>query len=278
METDMTAENQKQENIGTDASARPKRARRFTLKRLGYAALIAIAVFCLGKIAWTASGSNEWELVRNEDGVQVWTKKSPGSEYIRVKAKVRIKARLSSMIKLLEDLESCVDAYCYDTKVIRQLEMLPGYYGKYVRFKFDPPIPGFKTREYVLFAEHYQDPASRKIEINILSAPDMIPRDACCIRVTHLHNNWKLTPLPNNELDIEFTQDTDLGGMNFILANFALKEGMFKVLHDMQGMMNMDKYKNAKVDYIIEPGELETNPSAQRAAVGPNPHHDLEKR
>jgi len=267
METDMTAENNKQEDTGINDSVRTKRAKRFTLKRVGYAVLIAIAVFFLGKMAWTASGSNEWELARNEDGVQVWTKKSPGSEYIRVKAHVKIKARLSSMIKLLEDLDSCVDAYCYDTKMIRQMEMLPGYYGKYVRFKFDPPIPGFKTREYVLFAEHHQDPVTRKIEINIMSAPDMMPRDNCCIRVTHLHNNWKLTPLPNNELDIEFTQDTDLGGMNFLLGNLALKEGMFKVLHDMQGMMDMDKYKNAKVDYIVEPGENGAPPVVQAPAA-----------
>lgn len=244
-------------NVGAVAGSTPAQAKpaRKIFKRLGYAALALVAVLWLAHLVWTASGSNQWELATDKDGVKVWTKKAPGSSIIGVKATVRIKSSLSGMVKLLEDLDSCVDAFCYDAKVLRQLETAPGHYANYVRFKFDLPIPGYKTRDYVLFSEHYQDPVTKKIDLNIMAAPDMIPRDDCCVRVTHLHNNWKLTPLANNELDIEFTQDTDIGGMNYVLVNVALKAGMFKVLDEMQEMMNKDHYKNAKVDYIQELGQ-----------------------
>jgi hypothetical protein len=231
--------------------ARP--ARKF-VKWLGYGAAALAALLLLGHVAWYASGSNEWELDIDKDGVKVWTMKTPGTSLIRVKSHVRIKSNLGGMVKLLEDLDSCVDAYCYDTQLIRQIDTPPGHYAKYVRFKFDLPIPGFKTRDYVLFAEHVQDPLTKRIDLNIIAAPDVLPRDECCVRVTHLHNNWKLTPLPNNELDIEFTQDTDIGGMPYVLANAALKWGMFKVLQDMQDFMNKDRYKNAQVSYIQELG------------------------
>jgi hypothetical protein len=237
------------------ATTAPSKPKRRIFKKLGYAALIIGALLFVGDLVWTASGSSQWQLVTDKEGVKVWTMKSPGSPLVRVKAEVTIKSSLSSMVKLLEDLDSCVDAFCYDTKVLREVQSMPDNYGKYVRFKFDLPIAGYKTRDYVLFAEHYQDPKTKKLEINIMAAPDMIPRDNCCIRVTHLHNNWKLTPLKNNELNIVFTQDTDIGGMNYPLANVALKEGMYKVLHDMQDLMNKDKYKNAKVDYIKELGQ-----------------------
>jgi len=238
-------------DVAAGTAPKAKRAGKI-LKRVGYGALALTAVLFVSDLAWTASGSNEWQLARDENGVKVWTLKSPGTTVLRVKSEVRVKSNLGGMVKLLEDLDSCADSYCYDTKVLRVIPSLPGYYGKYVRFKFDIPIPGFQTRDYVLFAEHVQDPKTKKLEINIMAAPDMIPRDECCIRVTHLHNNWKLTPLPNNELDIEFTQDTDLGGMQYVLANVALKEGMYKVLNDMQDFMNKPRYKNAKVDYIEE--------------------------
>lgn len=237
---------------GATAEAKPRKRTQKILKGVGYAALALAAVLFVAHLLWRASGSNEWELAREENGVKVWTMKSPGSTVLRVKSEVRINSNLGGMVKLLEDLDSCADSYCYDTLELRRIPSLPGHYGKYVRFKFDIPIPGFKTREYVLFAEHVQDPNTKQIEINIMASPDMMPRDECCIRVTHLHNNWKLTPLPNNQLDIEFTQDTDLGGMQYVLANIALKEGMFKVLNDMQDFMNKDRYKNAKVDYIEE--------------------------
>ena len=222
------------------------------LQRVGYGALGLGAALFVGHLVWTGSGSNQWELAADKDGVKVWTLKSPGTARLRVKAHAVIKSSLGGMVKLLEDLDSCADAYCYDTKLIRNVESVPGQNARYVRFKFDVPIPGFATRDYVLFSEHVQDPKSKKLELNIMAAPDALPRDACCIRVTHLHNNWKLTPLATKELDIEFTQDTDLGGMHYVLANIALKEGMYKVMREMQDFMNKPRYRNARVDSIQE--------------------------
>ena len=72
------------------------------------------------------------------------------------------------------------------------------------------------------------------------------------MRVTHLHNNWKLTPLKNNELNIVFTQDTDIGGAPYPLVNVALQEGMFMVMRDMEKLLSKERYKNAKVDYILD--------------------------
>lgn len=219
-------------------------------RRLGYGVLALGVVLFAAHLLWTFSGSNTWQLDLDKDGVKVWTLKSPGTALLRVRSESRVKSSLAGMVKLLEDLDSCADAYCYDTKVIRLIDSKPGNYGKYVRFKFD--IPGFTTRDYVLFAEHIQDPKTKQIEINIMAAPDMLPWDPCCVRVTHLHNSWVLTPLKNGEIDILFTQDTDLGGMFYPLANAALKWGMFKVQKDMQGLMNKDRYKSAQVDYIQE--------------------------
>lgn len=232
------------------AILKPKKPKGQLVKRLGYGAVALAIILLIAHFIWNGSGSNQWDLAVDKNGVKVWTLKSPGYNLVRVKATVRVKSKMAGMTKLLEDLESCVDAYCYDAKEVRTIPSLPGHAATYSRFKFD--IPGLKTRDYILFAEHYQDPVTKKLEINVISAPDALPRDACCVRVTHLHNNWKLTPLKNNEIDIEFTQDTDLGGLPYVLANIALKEGMYKVMHEMQDLMNKDRYRNARVDYIQE--------------------------
>ncbi len=232
-----------------EPTSRQKRKKKI-LKYVRYGALAFAVILLIAHFIWNASGSNQWELVKDENGVKVWNLKTPGSNLVRVKATVRVKSRMAGMVKLLEDLESCVDAYCYDTKVIQQIPSLPGRSATYVRFKFD--IPGLKTREYVLFAEHYQDTGSKILEINVISAPNKLPRDECCVRVTHLHNNWKLTPLKNNEIDIEFMQDTDLGGLPYFFSNIALTEGTYEVMHDMQNLMNKERYRNARVDYIQE--------------------------
>ena len=232
-----------------DSPAAPSRMRKI-LRFLKYAVLALAVILVIAHFVWVNSGSNQWELIEDREGVKVWTLKAPGEGLLRVRSSVIVKSKLAGMVKLLEDLDSCVDANCYDAKEITRIESVPGRSGTYVQFKFD--IPGLKIRQYVLFAEHYQDPVSKKLEINIIAAPNHIPRDPCCVRITHLHNTWKLTPYKNGELGVELTQDTDIGGWPYFAANAALKFGMFKVMHDMQALMDKDRYKNAKVDYIQE--------------------------
>jgi hypothetical protein len=72
------------------------------------------------------------------------------------------------------------------------------------------------------------------------------------VRITHLHNSWKLTPLPNGKLDVEFMQDTDIGGLPYAMANPALIYGTHEILKGMQDLMNKEKYRKAEVSYIQE--------------------------
>ncbi|SAL32934.1 hypothetical protein AWB69_02906 [Caballeronia udeis] len=234
-----------------NSPAQAKRKRgwfRFVL--YGLAALLVIAL--IANWVWVASGSNQWKLATDKEGVQVWTLKTPGSGLLLIKAHTRVDSRLAGMIKLLEDLDSCVDAHCYDGRVIEQLPSVPGRYAAYVTFKFD--LKGLKPREYVLLQEQVQDRVTRQVRINIIAAPDRLPRDPCCVRITRLHNHWKLTPLPDGKLDIDFQQDTDIGGLPYVVANLALIEGTYQILHGMQDLMNMEKYRNAHVGYVQELG------------------------
>ncbi|CAB3765850.1 hypothetical protein [Paraburkholderia humisilvae] len=244
----MTPENDLRTVIQPGAPIRRRtRLRKYVL--YGVPLLIALAV--VAHWTWVASGSNEWRLAKDEDGVQLWTLKTPGSGLLLVKAHTRIKSSLDGMVKLLEDLNSCVDAHCYDGAVIEHLPMVPGRYAAYVTFKFD--ITGLKTRQYVLLQEHSQDPRTGAMTIHILAAPDRLPPDPCCVRIAHLNNTWRLRPLPDGELDIEFTQDTDLGGLPDVLANVALTAGTYQILRGMQDLMNMNKYRNARVDSLARP-------------------------
>lgn len=241
----MTPENEMRVSVeSVEPTARRGKWRKRLLAGVAWLAVLAIAAHW----AWVRTGSNEWRLVKDEDGVQVSTLKTPGSGLVLVKAHTRIRSSLAGMVKLLEDLDSCVDAHCYDGAVIERLPMPPGRYAAYLQFKFD--IKGLKTREYVLLQEHSQDPRTGQLVIHMLAAPDRLPRDLCCVRITHLNNTWRLTPLPGGELDIEFTQDTDIGGLPDVLADIALTLGTYQILHGMQELMNMDKYRNAQVAYL----------------------------
>lgn len=238
------------DNTGTAvSSAKPKRE---IARILGYGALGLLGIALIAHFVWVASGSNQWQLAREQDGIKLWTLKSPGSGLVRVKGEVRIKSSVSGMVKLLEEFDNSIEGFDMDVQLIREIASTPGNRAIYSRFKFEVPIPGVMTRDYVLFSERFQDPETKKVEINLMAAPDIVPRDPCCVRVTHLHNNWKLTPLRNGELDVEFTQDTDDGGFPYPVQNVFLTEGTHMILEQMRGLMKQEKFQNAQVASIHE--------------------------
>lgn len=243
-----------QDNTASQAEtiAKPKRGRKL-FKYLKYAAIGLLAAMLIAHFAWNRSGSGQWELAKDDGGVKLWTLKTPGSNLVQVKSTVRIKSTVSGMLVLLEDLDSCVDAECFDAKMIERLDTPPGHYAAYVRFKF--AVPGVHTQEYVLFQQRFQDPQTKQVKVTLMAAPARIPRDECCVRITHLYNTWLLTPRANGELDIEFTQDTDTGGLPYPVANLGLIEGTFQVMQDMQDMMNKPRYRVATYADVKELGQ-----------------------
>lgn len=219
---------------------------RYLLKGAGVLAAMLMASHYL----WVASGSNQWELAKDQDGIKVWTLKTPGTGLVKVKATTQIQSKLGGMVKLLEDLDSCADASCYDGRIIQPIESVPGRYAAFVTYKFD--LPGMKTRQYVLLQQHHQDANTRELRLELLAAPNSIAPDDCCVRVTHLHNKWRIVPRADDRLEVELIQDTDIGGLPYFIANVGLIEGTFAIFRSIQGLMDMPKYRDARIESVQE--------------------------
>lgn len=219
------------------------------LKYLLFGTSSLIAILFLLNWIWMMSGSNQWKLEREKDGVKVYTLKSPGSRFIKVKAIGRIRSTLAGIVRLAIE-PSCEDVGCYDQRLIARIDSLPGYY--YYTFRFDLPFP-FATREFVILTTFSQNPQSKEIFIDIIATPNKIPPDECCVRVAQMHNTWRFTPLENGEVDVEFVADTDPGGgVPYFLTNLGAPSGSYDILIRLQEILNKEKYQNAKIDYVQE--------------------------
>lgn len=237
------------------ATAGVKRFAPRRLLRLALIGLISLAVLCaVADQAWKRSGSNEWKLVKDEAGVKLWTLKAPGSRLLQIKAQLRVKATMAGMIKMLEGLEACSELHCRDNKLIERLSAPPGHYAAYVSLKFD--VPGIHTQEYVVLHRRFQDPTTRQVKVDLIAAPARLPRDECCVRITHMHNTWLFTPKENGEIDVLFTEDTDSGGLPYPVANVLTVEGIFEIMKGMQDMMDKPRYR---VDSYADIKELGQN-------------------
>ena len=226
----------------------PKRIRRTVL----FALLSLAVMFYVGDWIWYRSGTNEWKLERDRSGIKIWTLKAPGSRITKIKLHMQLKSKLASMIKLIEDPASGPDVGAKEVNMLEMKVSPSGDFRAYYECKIDLPFP-FKDRQSVILILHSQDTISKTIEMNVLAAPNKLPPDDSYVRPTHMHNIWYLTPLENGVLDIEYYQDSDIGGsVPYFVNNVIATEALFQLFSKFQHFMNLGKFKNAKFDYVKE--------------------------
>jgi START domain-containing protein len=199
---------------------------------------------------WKGSGSNEWRLERDQDGIKVFTLKAPGSSLLKVKASMQVATSLSSAVELLrEDPFANGDYASRDFRVIERIET-PGVFLSYYSVKQQMPAP-FQPRELVVLLNYAQDPASKRVEINVQAAPSKAPPVENTPRVTHLNNVYRLTPLPDGQVAWEVTADVDMG-VPYLLANLTLPGQFFEELNQQKQRVLTQKYQQAKLVSVAE--------------------------
>ncbi|HYD80796.1 MAG TPA: hypothetical protein VEC06_13380 [Paucimonas sp.] len=214
----------------------------------GMLGLVVMAT--IAHYAWKASGSNEWKLIKDENGIQIYSLKAPGSTLLKFRAKTRVKTSLASSVFLFRGDESTNDDFGgKNFKVFDRVET-PSVYLAY--FSVEQPMPPpFGTKELVCLLNYAQDPKTKEVLINVQAAPSKKPPTPNTTRVTHLNNMFRLTPLPNGEVEWEVTGDVDMG-LFYPLANVAMPEFLFKGISDQRQLVLKEKYQKAKLVSVQE--------------------------
>jgi hypothetical protein len=200
--------------------------------------------------AWKYSGSNQWELELDKDGVTVYSLKSPDSALKKFKAIARIKTTLNRAVAAMldPDLENCVDwnKNCVIVQSIEPWNQQGQYLINYVRSNSSPPIP---SRDNVVKIHVTQDAKSKAVLVEFTALPDRLPKNDCCYRVAHMRNSWRYTPVENGEIEIEHLQDVDRG-ISYDLVNRSSADALYYTFKRLPKLLNKDKYHHASFDFI----------------------------
>jgi hypothetical protein len=234
-----------EENMGNESSvAKPKTRRKAVLLVCAY----LVAALFIARVLWTLSGSNKWEFVGEQNGVKVYSLKTPGSDVKKFKAVFQIRSTLGGLVKYMQDPHACDDYGCENARTIeREDDQL-----QYAAFQVKLPAP-FHKREFVIRQQFHQDPQTKAVLVEYAAAPDKAPPDACCFRVTDMANTWRLTPRGNGLVEIEYTVNMNEGGfIPELVKNLARPKYMY-ALTNLQGFVNREKYQSAKFDFVKEP-------------------------
>lgn len=213
--------------------------------------VIVISLVTLGVIGnaiWKFSGSNRWELIAEKNGVKVYSLKSPGSSLAQVKGVVRVESSLAGLVAFMQDPTVCAKMGCRESYVIERVDdqLL------YTTFRYNMPSI-FQPREFVLSAHFSQNPRNGEVLLQYAPAPDKLPPNDCCFRVTDMNNTWRFRPVGKGLTEVEFHMKMDDGGfMPDLLINQIRPKVMFKALPRLQKLVNDPKYQQAKFGFITE--------------------------
>ena len=248
--------NQKEGTIGPNPSntAAKKKAKSPLWKRLYVAFTVVVLAAVAGDTIWKASGSAEWKLAKDEDGVKVYTLKVPGDKLIKTKTVMEGDYTLSQVAAphiIDHNLETCKKwiPNCSAVKVIKDFD--PVTRNSVDMWTLDFPSP-FRDRELLISTIASQDKASKAVALDVVVLPNVLPHNEGIVRVEHMHNRWKFTPTRNGKVEVELIQDTNLGGsfpyfmMNMVIADES--HAFFR--NELRKVLLEEKYVNARFDFI----------------------------
>lgn len=213
------------------------------LKRAGLSLVVVLVALLAIDIAWTNSGSNEWKVVSDRDGIRISALKTPGYSLMKYKVNVRFESELSHVLFTLTDLDTGKDFGASDIRRIEQVSAPPVFYA-YDTYKLTLPRP-FGEVEVVILNQCYQDPETKRVHINVYAAPNKLPSEGKVTRVVHLSNHWTLTPAEGGGVDVESISEMDLG-LPYVLANLAMPDVIDAQINTMREMLKKERYKQGK--------------------------------
>lgn len=214
-----------------------------------YVVLILVAVLYGAHLVWKSSGNSEWEIVREENGLIVYTMKVPGETLLKYKFNMTVDARLTDIVYYMTDINTGAELGAKDLHRIEHLESDPVVIN-YDTYKID--LAPFGMREVVIVLQYEQDPVTGIVDMNIAAAPGKIPLTDGLKRIQHLSNHWKMTPIEPGKVKLETTSDVDMG-IPYFLSNMVLADVVYDTTAQMRELLKKEKFRNQVALYVKEP-------------------------
>jgi len=136
--------------------------------------VLAASLFSCGfNLASEASLEAEWTIQRSEDGIDVYTRPEPASQFEAVRAVMTLDdVRLSSLVALISDTQACsrLESRCVEAETLDKINATES-----VVYRFNNmPFP-VRDRDMVLRLRWYQQPDSLNVNLVISNVSGFLP-------------------------------------------------------------------------------------------------------
>jgi hypothetical protein len=185
--------------------------------------LLMLIVFINGPI-WCLA-QEKWQLIKNEDGIEIYTRRQTNSKFKEVRADFSLKATEAQLITVLQDISHHKD-WSYGTKrtylISKKNNDTLVYYSE-----VSLPWP-LSNRDLVIELSFKRDTLTKMLHIRAKSLPGIVPVNPNLVRVPASLASWDVSELPGKLLRVQYTLSADPGGaLPAWLVNLAASSGPY---------------------------------------------------
>jgi hypothetical protein len=182
----------------------------------------------------------EWELIKNKEGIEVFTRTNNVMSFKEFRGKMTIDSRVSDFMSVMYDVEGLV-SWGYNLRTARLLERpadsLQIYYAV-----AKSPWP-YKDRDGVYLNKFSWDEQTKTLVVAIELLEDPIETEGNFVRIGG-YGSWEVRELSSEEIEIVFQMQIDpRGSIKAWMANMFASDTPFYTLKGLKEALKMEKYQ-----------------------------------
>jgi hypothetical protein len=208
-----------------------------------------LVITALSSLALATDG--KWELRKDKDGIQVYSRPVEGWSIHEVRAVTRIPARLSSIVAVIDDVPSLPHL----VTIVDHAELFhrdsPTDYQVYTTIKMPWPV---SDRDALNHREIKQDATTHAVTITDTAMAEGKPVEKGKVRIVKSTQVWTLTPGTDGTVEVQTQMLSDPNGPIPSGIINAMSVGTpYETLEHLRKLATDAKYASATLPFIQEP-------------------------
>jgi START domain len=156
-----------------------------------------------------AMADEGWALIRDSDGITVFTRHIEGSPIKELMAVGKMKTAVSRLVEIQFDVAGQTRwvPLCNSARLVKKVS--DSQFQLYR--KIDNPWP-VADRDYVVDVELQMNQETGAAQVEYQEVLGVVPAQKCCVRMERLRGYWKFVPLENGLVEVTYRMHLLPGG------------------------------------------------------------------
>ncbi|MCU7798669.1 MAG: hypothetical protein KZQ70_00650 [gamma proteobacterium symbiont of Lucinoma myriamae] len=216
--------------------------------------LMLLLIMFLFTFETLASSQYDWNMVRDEDGIQVYLKEFWADHIKSFRGVIHINASVDSLLAVIMDIDACTDWVhrCKSPLLLFRKSFSESYHYQVHQL----PFPAH-NREFIFHSKISRSAQTGVVRTQMKAIPEfcqqsveacsLIPKSSL-VRVHHSHGYYLLEPIADNITRVTWTHHTNPEGhLPLWLVNHLIKEMPYRTLQGLRKKVFNHKYQKARL-------------------------------